>query len=421
MQTLPILILTLSLLASCGGNVATRRVDAAAVETIVVRTVRAASVEAPLEISLTGNFVADSSATLASEAEGIVAATPVRIGDRVAQGAPVLELGKESAQLRLKEAESRERESAAALKQAEARLGAGLAGRLENVPEVLAAYALLESAQAEHRLLEIEEDRAGNLLKTGDVSRASYDRAKANLAMATARRSSANRQYEATLNQARQSSGSLDGARAALESARSLTALARKALADTTIRAPFAGYVSARNTAPGEFVNNQSKILTLDRIQPLKLQVVVPEVEAARIHNGLSVRATVQAYPDQVFSGQISNVNMAVNPGSRGFLIEARFDNAKLLLKPGMFASVRIDLGQTESRVAVPPTALELDTRTDSNRVWTLENGIARLNLVEIASRNSQEIQIRRGLKASAIIIVSDRAKLFDGAPVKEK
>jgi multidrug efflux pump subunit AcrA (membrane-fusion protein) len=86
-----------------------------------------------------------------------------------------------------------------------------------------------------------------------------------------------------------------------------------------------------------------------------------------------------------------------------------------------MFADVRIDLGTSEARVAVPPNALELDNRTDSNRVWTIEKGLAHLNLVEIASRSAQEVQIRRGLSPNATVIVSDRAKLFDGAPVQEK
>jgi multidrug efflux pump subunit AcrA (membrane-fusion protein) len=415
------ILLILSLLVACGGEVSTKKTDTVTPTAVTVRTVKSTSVDAPLEIILTGNFMAESSAALSAEAPGIVAATPVRIGDFVSKGAPVLELSKQSAQLRLKEAEAREREFAALLKQAEARLGAGLAGRLESVPEVLAAKATLESAQAEQRLLEIEDRRAANLLKTGDVSRASADRANANLAMAAARTASATKQYEATLNQARQSSGSLDGARAALDTARAQTGLARKALADTTIRAPFAGYVSARSTAPGEFVNDQSKFITLDRIDPLKLQIQVPESEAARIKPGLKVRATVQAYPGQTFIGNVAAVNMSVSPASRSFLIEARFDNSKLLLKPGMFADVRIDLGTSETRVAVPPNALELDNRTDSNRVWTIEKGLAHLNLVEIASRSAQEVQIRRGLSPNATVIVSDRAKLFDGAPVQEK
>ncbi|MBM3760706.1 MAG: efflux RND transporter periplasmic adaptor subunit [Acidobacteria bacterium] len=407
------------LMVGCGGEVATRKTDVAAAAPVAVKTAKGRAIEAPIELSLTGTFAAESSATLASEVEGIVAVTPVRIGNAVSQGAAVVVLNQQSAQLRLQEALAREKEATANLKQAEARLGAGLTTRLENVPEVLSAKATLDSAQAEQRLLEIEERRAANLLKGGDVSRASYDRAKANLAMAEARVAGATKQYDAALNQARQSSGSLDGARAALESARAQTGLARKALADTTIRAPFAGYVSARMVAAGEFVNNQSKLVTIDRIQPLKLEIQVPESEASRIKPGLKVRARVQAFGEEWFEGVVANVNMAVNPNSRSFLVEARFENAKLLLKPGMFAEVMVDLGRSESRVVVPATGLDLDSRTDSNRVWTIEKGVARLKLVELAGRSSTEVQVRRGLDADAVVIVSDRAKLFDGAAVE--
>jgi multidrug efflux pump subunit AcrA (membrane-fusion protein) len=387
----------------------------------VVRTVLSSAVETAVELPVTGNFAATASAALGSEIEGIVAATPVGIGDFVREGAPVLELQKTSAQLRLKEAEAREKEAAAVLAQAEARLGAGLNGRLENVPEAASAAAALEAAEAEEKLMRIEEGRAARLLSTGDVARGVHDRARTNLAMAQARTSGARRQYETQLNQARLSSGLLSQARAALDSARAQTSLALKALADATIRAPFSGYVSARATSAGEFVNNQSRFLTLDRITPLKLELQVPEGEIARLRPGLTVRASVQAWPAESFEGAIVALSPSVQPASRSLLVEARFPNTDLRLKPGMFATARIDLGSREKRTVIPAAALEEDNRTDARRVWVLDAGRARLRLVEIAQRRSDQVQIRRGLEAGLKVILGDRAKLYDGAAVEEK
>ncbi len=419
MQYIFLIFLTLLTLSGCQRTAPQARAEAPA--PITVRTALSQAAEMPVELAVNGNFAATASAGLAAEWEGIVAATPVGIGDFVQQGAPVLELQKATAQLRLKEAEAREKESAALLAQAEARLGAGLNSRLENVPEVASARASLEAAEAEEKLLAIEEGRASRLLATGDVARGVYDRARTSLAMAQARTAGARRQYDAQLNLARQSSGALQQARAALESARVQTALARKAVADTTIRAPFPGYVSARATAVGEFVNNQSRFLTLDRITPLKLELQVPEGEIARLRTGLGVRAAVQAWPGESFAGAIVALSPSVSPASRSLLVEARFANTDLRLKPGMFASARIDLGLKEARTIIPAGALEEDNRTDSRRVWVLDKGHARLRLVEVAERRPDQVAIRRGLEPGLKVIISDRTRLFDGAVVEEK
>jgi multidrug efflux pump subunit AcrA (membrane-fusion protein) len=388
-------------------------------EIISVRATAAVERQTALELSLTGSFAAEFSAALAPEAEGIVLRTPVSVGDFVAQGAPVLELQPQTAKLRLSEAEAREREARAALAQAEARLGIGANGRLENVPEVLAAKAMLDSAETEERLMAIEATRADNLLKTGDVSRSTMDRATANLRMAEARTASARRNYDTALNQAKQGSSGIEGARAALETARSQTALARKALADTIVRAPFAGFVAARTVAPGEFVNNQTKFLTLDRIVPLKLEIQAPEGAVSQLQPGQSIKAIVQAYAAEEFLGTLTAISPSINPASRSFLAEARFANQDRRLKPGMFANVKVALGKSESRVVIPAAALEVDGRTESNRVWIVENGTARLRLVEVAVKNATEVELRSGLPAGAMVITSDRAKLFDGAPVQ--
>ena len=80
-------------------------------------------------------------------------------------------------------------------------------------------------------------------------------------------------QYEVAVNTAHQSNQSVVGAQAALESARAQTALAREALDNTIIRSPFAGHVSDRPVAPGESVSTTTKVATIQRINPIKLQL----------------------------------------------------------------------------------------------------------------------------------------------------
>ena len=87
------------------------------------------------------------------------------------------------------------------------------------------------------------------------------------------------------------------GAAAAVAQARAQLASAQKAVDDTTVRAPFAGHVTARPVAAGEYVTPASKVATIVRIQPIKLELLVKEADAVKVRRGLPVQAEVSGYP----------------------------------------------------------------------------------------------------------------------------
>src|ERR1019366_7022618 len=97
---------------------------------------------------------------------------------------------------------------------------------------------------------------------------------------------------------------------------RAQLAQAEKGLADTTIRAPFDGFITARPVAAGEYVAFSNKIATIVRIGSMKLQLQTPEQRAARGKLGMTVLARVAAYPDREFTGTVSAVNPSVDPNS---------------------------------------------------------------------------------------------------------
>src|SRR5262249_25816929 len=152
----------------------------------------------------------------------------------------------------------------------------------------------------------------------------------------------ARQQYEATLNNARQNYQGVATQEASVESSKSAVGMAQKALADTQIRAPFAGYVSARPVAAGEYVATSATIATVLRITPVKLELHVPETYSSSIKLGLTVEASVSGYPGRVFKGKVSAINPAVDTNSRTFTAEVEFSNGDLALKPGMFATARV-------------------------------------------------------------------------------
>lgn len=369
----------------------------------------------------TGTFVAPHSSVLTPAVEGLVASTPASLGAYVAQGSPIVVLDPEGPRLRLQEAEGREREAAAALAQAEARLGTAAQNgkNLDAVPEVLSARAALDVALAENALAQTEETRSANLLRTGDVSRASYDRAVASLRSAEARVASARQQLDAARNAARQGSGAVDGARAALLAARAQTGLARKALADSVLRAPFSGFLTERTVGVGEYVTTASKLGRLERLTPLKLQFQVPEAQAARLQSGQIVRASVDAYATESFSGRITTVNASLNATSRTLLIEATFDNTDRRLKPGMFATAVIELGGTKEHFIVPASAVQQDNRTDTFHAWVLEGSTARLRLVQPARKERDSWVLVTGVRSGDRVVTGGNiGRLADGTKV---
>ena len=149
-----------------------------------------------------------------------------------------------------------------------------------------AAQANYESAQAQARLAAADAKRYENLVETGDVSRSAFEKARTQQETADAQANAARQQYEAALNAARQSYGAVETSQASLEGVQAQLAQAEKGLADTTIRAPFDGYITARPVAAGEYVALTDKIATIVRIGTLKLQLQTPEQRASRAQLG---------------------------------------------------------------------------------------------------------------------------------------
>jgi len=218
---------------------------------------------------------------------------------------------------------------------------------------------------------------------------------------------------------ARQGYGAVETSEASLEAMRSRLAEAEKGLADTTVRAPFDGYITARPVAAGEFVSQSSKIATIVRMEVLKLQLQTPEQRAARARTGMAVVARVSAYPDREFSGRVTAVNPSVDPSSRVFVLEARFDNPHGQLRPGMFATAHVLLPGGENAVFVPRSAVIRDKTTDSYQVFVIDNGTARLRVVVAGDVTGDAIRITSGLSGGETVATSHQGELFDGASVQ--
>ena len=417
------LLLTSLFLAGCASSKEAAAAGPAGPKKVTVATAQAVTRTVPAAFQETGTFIADETSDIAPLVAGRVLATPVNIGDFVKQGQVVCELDHRDAQLHLDQARAALDQATAGVRQSQSRIGFSGQGTFDPalMPEAVAARAALESAEALARQAAADAKRYQNLVDSGDVSRSAFERARTQQETAEAQANAARQQYEATLNGARQSWGAVENSQASLAGVRSQLAQAEKALADTTIRAPFDGFITARPVAVGQYVALSNKIATIMRIGTMKLDLQTPEQRAARGKLGMTVLARVAAYPDRDFTGTVSAVNPSVDPNSRVFILEAKFENPKGELRPGMFATARVLLPGGESAIFVPRNAVVRDRTTDSYQVFTIDNNTARLRVVVVGEVDGDQIRIVNGLTGNETVAVSGQTGLFDGVQVQAR
>jgi multidrug efflux pump subunit AcrA (membrane-fusion protein) len=395
---------------------------AAEAQPVALTTSKAIAREVPSYIQATGSLIAEESSDVAPQTSGQVVATPVGVGAFVRQGETIARLNDKDARLRLRQAQASVQQAVAGVRQAEARLGLRPGGNFDasTIPEVRAAGANLEQAQAQLRLAQANERRYRDLVETGDVALSVYDQYRTQRDTAQAQVNTARQQLESAINTARQSNQAIQSALAGVESARSQAAIAEKAVADAIVRAPYAGYVSARPIAIGEYVTPSSNIATVLRTNPIKLQLQVPEAEAPYITQGMGVSLEVDAFKDKKFAGRVTAVNPAIDPASRSVTVEAAIENGENQLRSGMFATAQIVRPGGNRAVFVPRAAVLSDQNTQSYRVFVIQGDTAKLRVVQIGAEEGDMIQILSGVQADEIVATSNLQQLFEGARVKQ-
>lgn len=404
---------------ACGKKESVQAVSTSAVKPVAVSTAAVVSRQVAADFEETGTFAADEQSDIAPPVAGRVIATPVNVGAFVKQGQVICELDHRDAQLRLEQARAQLAEATAGVRQAQSRIGWS-SGAFDpaKVPEVAAARANLQSAEAQAKLAAADAQRYANLVASGDVSKSAYEKARTQQDTAEAQANAVRQQFEAASNAARQSSEAVSGSQSSLENVKALVAMAEKAVADTTIRAPFDGYITDRPAAAGEYVALTNKIATIVRIGTLKLQLQTPEQRASLAHVGDKVLARVSAYPERDFEGRVSAINPSVDPNSRVFILEARFNNPAAALKPGMFATARVLQPGGVDAVFVPKAAVLRDKTTDSNQTFVITGGKSRLRVVQTGETAGDSVRIVSGLNAGETVATSNLSELYDGAPV---
>lgn len=404
-----------------GGN---RRADSNASDalgpTIAITVGKAEARDVASTIDATGTLVAAETSDIAPRAAGKISNIYANVGQFVLGGATIAKVDDRDARLQLATAQAGVKQAQAAVRQAEAKLGLLGGGKFEAsaVPEVRTAAANYQQALAEQKQAEANERRYRDLVESGDVAMTTYETYRTTRDTARARSQAAKEQLDAAINAAKQSNQAIVSAQANVEAAQTQVATAQKAIADTVIYAPFAGYISARPVAVGEYVSSSTPVATILRTNPIKAQIQVAEadVPAATVGRGVSVE--VDAYKDRKFAGTVSAVNPAVDVTSRSAVVEALIDNGDNALRTGMFVRAHITREGGSRGVFVPKSAVAADPTTNSYKVFIVADGIAHLKVVQLGTEEADSYQILSGVEADETVATSNLDQLFEGAKV---
>jgi membrane fusion protein (multidrug efflux system) len=349
-------------------------------------------VERPIArfIHATGTLVAEEQAGVAAETAGRVVATPIERGTATPQGAELIRLSPIETEAQVGEAEA----NAA---QIEARLGltSGAPLDVNAVPEVQNARAAFELAQNEFA-------RIRSLLDQKVVSQSEYDQRRTQM-------EAARQLYEVAKNGAAQQYQSLQAAQARV-------VLARKALADTVVRAPFTGLVAERLVSVGDYVTRGMKVAVVVRINPLRAQLTVPEQFISAVAVGQPIAFEVDAYPGRQFAATIRYVSPTLQADRRALTVEAVVPNPNNELKPGLFATAKVQQSKPTPGILVPATAVRASA--GASRVYVVKGDYVEERVVTIGQSVDQSVEVTSGLAVGERVATANVAQLTDGSPI---
>ena len=208
----------------------------------------------------------------------------------------------------------------------------------------------------------------------------------------------------------------LDSATAARDAARGRLQAIEARLADTLIKAPFAGVVGLRNISVGSYVRPGDVITTLDDIHVLNGDFTVPERYLGLLKPGLKLSVEVAAYPGEVFTGEVASVDTRIDTATRAVTVRAQLENKDGRLRPGMLMSVSLLVSEREA-LAVPESALI--AQGDKRFVFRID-AEPKAQRVEVKTGLVQpgQVEILDGLAEGDRIVTQGTNKVIPGQPV---
>lgn len=218
----------------------------------------------------------------------------------------------------------------------------------------------------------------------------------------------------------------VDNDEANLRNAKAQVAVQKAILDKKTLRAPFDGKLGLRQVDLGQFLPAGTEIATLQSLDPIFVDFLLPQQAVAQILVGEKVRAKVDAFPGRTFEGKITAINPKIDTGSRNVQVRATVSNADQKLLPGMFATVELDTGGAQRLVTLPQTAVSYNPY--GSLVYIVDDKgagpdgkpqlTARQVFVTTGATRGDQVAILKGVAEGDTVVTSGQIKLRNGAPI---
>lgn len=378
-------------LTACSGKADKSKAPAA----LKARVVQVEKRELRRDVSAVGSLFALDEVAVSSEIEGRVDRVLVDLGDRVAAGQALVQVSPVELGL------ARDQQQAS-LQATRAKLG--LTADADDVPDPKSA-AEAQRAAADLSDAESKYRRAKSLYDDGLVPKGTLDEAEAKFHSSRAA-------YDIALQ-------TVENLRAELRQRKATFALAEKKLGDTVIRAPFPGQVKERSVVAGQYLRVQTPVMTIVRVDPLRVRVKIPERVAGWVSIGQKVKVEVEAFPGKFFEGTVARMSPSVETQTRTLEVEALLKNSDGTLKPGFFAKATIASNQVDTALMVPEAAVRYIFGV--YKIFTVKDGVLHEQEVKLGERSGDDVEIVDGLtEKDTVAIAPEGQDLRDGAPVEK-
>ncbi len=265
------------------------------------------------------------------------------------------------------------------------------------------AEANLAAAEAVFRDAEADFKRADDLYKTASLTKPDYDQAKA--------------RYESTDQQ-------VTAAKAAVVAAHSSVSSAELALSDTMVRAPFTGWVTARNVSKGALAGGALVGFTMMDTSTVKAMFAVPDTSLRNVHAGQKLTVSLDALEHPV-RGTVITLSAAADPKSRVFTVEVAVPNPKDEVRPGMIGSIALGPEEeTRPRLTIPLSAVVRSLESSRGfAVFVIEErrgkSLAESREITVGETFGNSIEVASGLVAGDRVVTLGAELLRDGQQVR--
>jgi multidrug efflux pump subunit AcrA (membrane-fusion protein) len=210
-----------------------------------------------------------------------------------------------------------------------------------------------------------------------------------------------------------------DQARGAYNQSSAHLEVARKALSDATLCAPTSGYIAKRSIEPGDTASPGRTVFEIVQMDPVEVNVGVPETDVHLVRIGQKADITVPALPGKSFEGTVRVINVSADPSTRTFMTRISVANRERELRVGMVAEATIRGDKMVSMATIPGDAVVRDPQgatqvyayyPDQKRVYTKR--------VEIGTAVNKNVEIKSGLSGNELIVLAGQTKLRNGLTV---